>query len=162
MRRARRGFSMLEVLVVVAIVAVFSALAFPKISESINRSRFNGAVRAGMGALNQARSLAISRSTVNGVVAEGAGIRVLSDTTYEIFIDPDDDDTNNNDVRSQLINLMTEDKEGLIRLIEPAPGTALRFRRDGSTQSARLTFEDRRAGLRRVVLVTAAGFSSME
>jgi hypothetical protein len=45
---------------------------------------------------------------------------------------------------------------------KPAPGTAVRFRRDGSTQAARLTFLDQRTGLRRVVLVTAAGFSSME
>ncbi len=61
MKRARRGFSMLEVLVVVAIVAIFSALAFPKISESIQRSRFNGAVRA-----HPSRCLAFQR-TVNPV-----------------------------------------------------------------------------------------------
>ncbi|MFO0725472.1 MAG: GspH/FimT family protein [Myxococcota bacterium] len=157
----RRGYSLMEVMVTVGLIAILAALAIPKTREMMDRSRFNGAVRQGAGALETARGWAISRSNQGGVRAETAGLRVVSRTAYEIFVDPDDDTTNNNEVVAQRIDLLEVSPEGNVHVLE-APGTMIRFRRDGGTTAQTLSFVDQRTGLRRAVRVSAAGFVALE
>lgn len=57
-RALRAGFSLIEMLVTVAMLAIMVGMAAPKVSADISHSRVNGAARVVAGDLEQALSLA--------------------------------------------------------------------------------------------------------
>ncbi len=63
----QRGFTLIEIIVVVAIVAILAAIAFPNIAGYIKNYRIKGAAQLVAGELNAARSKAIMSNTNNGV-----------------------------------------------------------------------------------------------
>ena len=65
--RPERGFSLVEMLIVVAIVAVMAAVALPNIGQYIRNYRVKGAAQAVAGELQSARSRAIMSNTNRGV-----------------------------------------------------------------------------------------------
>ena len=65
--RPERGFSLVEMLIVVAIVAVMAAVALPNIGQYIRNYRIRGAAQAIAGELQAARSRAIMSNTNLGV-----------------------------------------------------------------------------------------------
>jgi prepilin-type N-terminal cleavage/methylation domain-containing protein len=65
--RPERGFSLVEMLIVVAIVAVMAAVALPNIGQYIRNYRIKGAAQAVAGELQSARSRAIMSNTNLGV-----------------------------------------------------------------------------------------------
>ena len=67
LRRPDRGFSLVEMLVVVAIVAILAAVAFPNIIGYTRNYRIKGAAQEVAGELQAARSKAIMTNTNNGV-----------------------------------------------------------------------------------------------
>ena len=71
MRRARRlkGFTLLELLVVVGLLAITSAISVPLITGALGRARANGAAEALVGAIRDARIRAISTGWQYRVVA---------------------------------------------------------------------------------------------
>src|SRR5262245_733888 len=70
-RKVRRGFTLIEVLLVVAIIAVFAALAIPRYSNAVHRYRADAAARrinADIAfAQSRARTAGASRSIVFNV-----------------------------------------------------------------------------------------------
>jgi prepilin-type N-terminal cleavage/methylation domain-containing protein len=62
-----RGFSLIEMLIVVTIVAIMAAVALPNIGQYIKNYRIKGAAQLVAGDLNAARSRAIMANTNNGV-----------------------------------------------------------------------------------------------
>lgn len=66
-QRRDRGFSLVEVLVVVAIVAIMAATGFPAISRYIRNYRIKGAATDVAGELQATRSKAIMTNTNAGV-----------------------------------------------------------------------------------------------
>ena len=67
LRRPDRGFSLVEMLIVVAIVAIMAAVAFPNIAQYTRNYRIKGAAQQVAGELQAARSKAIMTNTNNGV-----------------------------------------------------------------------------------------------
>lgn len=65
--RPERGFSLVEMLIVVAIIAVIAAVALPNIGQYIRNYRIKGAAQAVAGELQSARSRAIMSNTNLGV-----------------------------------------------------------------------------------------------
>ncbi len=62
-RLASRGFSLLELVLVIVIVATISGIALPRMSSSTNNSRADQAIDRIEATLNKAREMARSRST---------------------------------------------------------------------------------------------------
>ena len=67
LRRPDRGFSIVEMVIVVAIVGVLAAVAFPNIAQYTKNYRIRGAAQEVAGELQAARSKAIMTNTNNGV-----------------------------------------------------------------------------------------------
>lgn len=65
MRRNLRGFTLIEVMVVVAVLAVLSALAIPGMGEYLDRHRLIGQMRAITNLVELARSEAIMHSSAS-------------------------------------------------------------------------------------------------
>lgn len=66
-RRPERGFSLIEMLVVVGIIAVMAAVALPNIGQYIRNYRIKGATQMVAGELQSARSKAIMSNANAGV-----------------------------------------------------------------------------------------------
>ncbi len=92
--KARRGFSLLEMAVVVAIVGLILAVAIPQFNASRNTSQLRSVANRLVGDFRRAQSLArAGKADVPtwgaGVRTRMAGIRFISATQYAIFVDRD-------------------------------------------------------------------------
>jgi type IV fimbrial biogenesis protein FimT len=69
------GFSLIELLMAVAIVGIGLSLALPNVASKVETTRGHTVADSLHVALNQARANAISRSQVHGVCASSDGVR---------------------------------------------------------------------------------------
>ncbi len=85
--RKQRGFSLVELLVVAAVIALVAAFAVPRIAEYMHNYRIRSAVRSVVGDLQAARSRAIMTNTnwgVSFVIVDADSYRfVLEDQTRD-------------------------------------------------------------------------------
>ncbi len=120
--RPERGFSLVEMLIVVAIVAVLGAVALPNIGQYIRNYKIKGAAQMVAGSLQAARSRAIMSNTNLGV-----SFVVLDSETYR-FVQEDIESTS-----PQRLSGLTRLPSG-VHFVPSSladPGPTLRFQRLG-------------------------------
>lgn len=79
------GFTLVELMIVIAIMAILSAIALPNFQTFMAQRRLNGAVRQVFGDLMSARQRAITENRNIGVVFSS------NNHSYTIFADTDND-----------------------------------------------------------------------
>ena len=89
--KTQSGFSMLQVLIVLAVVSVISSLAFFGITSARQRIRLTNSSRLLASYVEKARVDSVRRHPLNP--AEMAGIEVLDKTTYRVKMDFDGNGT---------------------------------------------------------------------
>lgn len=73
-RRAAAGFSLIELMVTIAIVAILLSLALPGLSDTVARNRIAASANQFMAGLNTARTEAIRGKRGAGVCASATGV----------------------------------------------------------------------------------------
>ncbi len=86
-RKTTRGFTLIELMVVIALIAILTAIAIPSYQTFMVRSRLKGAARQVMSDLMNARMMAVSLNQNVKVHIEGDG------HTYQIWSDANNDGT---------------------------------------------------------------------
>ncbi len=86
-RKTARGFTLIELMVVIALIGILTAIAIPSYQTFMVRSRLKGAARQVMSDLMNARMTAVSLNQKVKVHIEGDG------HTYKIWSDANNDGT---------------------------------------------------------------------
>jgi len=71
--RLSKGFTMIELMVTIAVVAILAAIAFPSFQQTLRSSRVSAANNEVIGLVNLARSEAIRSGVGGGVCGSAAG-----------------------------------------------------------------------------------------
>lgn len=82
------GFTLLELMIVIAIIAILAALALPSFTTTLDKQRITGAAEAMLADLRWARAEAIKRNRKIRVT-----FTIGSPWSYRIHADPDGDNT---------------------------------------------------------------------
>ena len=96
------GFTLIEMMIVVAIISILSALAFPSLSTLIPRTRTKAAVRELRGYLQKAKLEAIKQNTDCLVVFKPKSVTDAGSCVTCIDLDNNDTCTATDDTISQL------------------------------------------------------------
>jgi len=80
LKKKESGFTLVEVMIVIAVFGIMSAIAIPSFMSLLPGMRLNGSARGVFVALNQARMGAVAKNTVGN-------IRFTSATTYQAWLD---------------------------------------------------------------------------
>lgn len=87
-----RGFTMLEIMLVLAIMAVMAVIALPKMASAVQTFRLNAAAQKMLSDIRYARELALGRRGTYGIEVNQGGnyyqIFSLSGSTKTVFTDP--------------------------------------------------------------------------
>jgi len=73
--KSEKGFTLMELMVVVGIIGVVAIIAMPNLASWLRKSDYREAAQAALGAMHRARDLAINRNTPYRVVIDLLGQR---------------------------------------------------------------------------------------
>jgi prepilin-type N-terminal cleavage/methylation domain-containing protein len=142
-KRASLGFTLIEMMVVVAIVVILAAFAIPAMFRATDQAKTRGAARTMLGHLAKARQLAASgredASWPAGSRTIEAGV-IIAATGYQIFVDRNDV-TDGDEIIVEAVDWAPaagfETKVGdraadSLVITAPPPGAEIRFRKNGT------------------------------
>lgn len=163
---ARLGFTIIEVLVVVAILAIGAAIALTTLNRGTSKADMHAAANAMVGHFRRAQSMAKTGTTPQGAFAPGqrtvqAGIRIVSPTNYTLFID-NDNVSNGGEVAVEVVDLVQSWGTGF-SITAPAAPTEIRFRRNGTLDqpsNVNVVMRDAHGNTQRTITVTYGGSAS--
>lgn len=160
--RSRRGFSLVELAVVIAIIAVILGIAIPMFSRSKSTSELRSVANQLVGDFRRAQALArAGKADVavwgNGVRTQAAGIRFISATQYAIFVDRD---AQNNGAATEADMEVVDIAANGEPLTFVSPPAQIRFRKNGTLPSPpdlQVTIRNTDTNQNKVVEVTFGG-----
>ncbi|OWG19385.1 prepilin-type cleavage/methylation domain-containing protein [Delftia sp. K82] len=90
-RRAARGFTLIELMVVVAVIGILSAIAYPSYAEYLRKSRRTDGRRALLEAAGAMEKYFSANLTYEGATLGGTGVYASRspDGFYELSLSPD-------------------------------------------------------------------------
>ncbi len=166
----RRGFTLLEMMIVAAIVAIGGALAVAYFDRTSTRTELRGLTRVLLANLRSARGLASTGSLVPGLPGGGSafgfgaggparysGIEFVGPTQYRVFAD--DDNVAGGEVYLRTVEFTQDHPSNRAQITAPAAGTQLRFNRQGVLLSgaAIVTMRDTSTGEEIDISLTGVG-----
>jgi type IV fimbrial biogenesis protein FimT len=110
------GFTLVELMVTLAVAGIVVSLATPSFNEMIANSRLTSAANELVGALSYARSEAVKRG-VNVVMLSRSGTDGVWESGWDVFVDANDDYQFNRDVAEQC----APNQDCMLRSYEPLP-----------------------------------------
>lgn len=179
--RARRGFTLIEVVIVMAIIGIVAALGIPSMLRARRKAQLDNRVREFVAAIALAQSEAVAGRQLTGIVGgvtgpvRQAGIRFANETSYVVFVDNDADPTAFETIRSVNFQgggsgVLTTNDQGFDVTIEsatvggatqaPPGGIEFRFGRDATivgSNNVQVVLDDDELQRRAVIDVTLAG-----
>jgi type IV fimbrial biogenesis protein FimT len=155
-RHAAVGFTLVELLVTLAVLAVLTAIAVPSFSEMMANSRIRGAAGSLQAALLKARSEALKRNCTVTVVPGAGGWN----TGWAVVAAEADCSRAPGDVYVGDLSLLVDNARGISITTTPANLADVRYMRSGrpvATPSFRITRDPEGAGKPRCVVVELDG-----
>jgi type IV fimbrial biogenesis protein FimT len=136
--RAPRGFSLIELLLVLIIIATSLCLGLPALSDALARVQLGNGLNQWMTTLAQARISAVNRGR-NVVVCPAIGDRcALSPHWHQGWI-MFEDANRNTELDTGEVVLQRGDVEQSLRVVSSNGRQRARFRPDGSSEGSNLT-----------------------
>src|SRR5438128_2046829 len=105
-KRSRRGFTLLEIIIVLSIIALILTLGIPQFWQAKKRSALRSAARLALENIKQARTIAGSGANMQGGlgIARYGGISVLSSTSYGVVLDANTNPSDGNELVTRVID----------------------------------------------------------
>jgi prepilin-type N-terminal cleavage/methylation domain-containing protein len=129
-KSGERGITLIELLSVVVIIGIVSALAVPRFSDTINRLKFRSASREMVSMLRLARSYAVTNKSQFGVY--------FDQNSYIVTLFKDTDNPASAVFNAVADSIMSVDTlpEDFVYLYTSAPSSAVVYRSNGTATSS--------------------------
>lgn len=165
-RRSRRaGFSLLEVVIAVAILGIAAAIAIPSFTGMVRRGKINSHIRGIMNDLSLAQGTARSgKEVVAGLTTRSAGIRIQGTDNYQVIVTDSVDGSPGANEEILKTIAFPSDLGIAFELSAPLPAT-LMFRSNGTLTNAsptRVGIRDTETNMLTTLAISVTGSVRME